>query len=82
MQWNLAHQSGFEAHEALKVARALTVELNRYQLVHFALLREFEECSERMQQRQQDDFELLWLFVAIFTGDVSFLMIIVGTIVF
>ena len=57
LQWNLAHQRGYEAHEALKLARAVTEELNQLQVEHFALLREFEECSERMRLRQRDDCE-------------------------
>ena len=57
LQWNLAHQRGFEVHEALKLARALTEELYQLQVEHFALFRDFEECSERMRQRQRDNFE-------------------------
>ena len=57
LQWNLAHQRGYEAHEALKLARALTEELNQLQVEHFALLREFEERSERIRQCQRDDCE-------------------------
>ena len=57
LHWELANEYGLLAHEALGRARASTVELNQHQLVHFALLREFDECCERMRQSTRDDCE-------------------------
>ena len=57
LYWNLANQYALEANEALVRARASFLELNEHQLAHFALLREFDECSERMRQSKRDDGE-------------------------
>jgi hypothetical protein len=56
IQWNLAHDVGFLAHDALRTSMILTEELTQRQVRYFELLQEFEEYSSQMRQRRRDDF--------------------------